>query len=376
MDNRKKIATITWLKYNNYGTLLQCYALQRILEELGYDNYVLDDSHIIEPYQKTFRYIIASSCYCFLSKLLNPFGIKKYNIVDPVIVRKCRQFVSKYIKVDYAINNLDDVSKRYDCFICGSDQIWNPGPSWYSKLNTSFYYAGFTDKKKIAYAPSLGVKDYPENRKDEFVYYLSSFAALSCREEEGCKIINELTGEKVKKVVDPTLLLDEKRWRNLIGEKKRKGGYVLCYFLTPQPWYWQFLHTIKTINDLKVLSIYTQYQPEIEPSNVVYTGPREFLEYIDGANLVLTDSFHATLFSAILQTPFYTLERFPFGSSEYAQNLRLKNLNEMMGVFDRYVTDPTSKKISNYETIDFISIRNNINHYSVLSIEYLKESLK
>lgn len=371
-----KTATITWIKYNNYGTLLQCYALQYAIKKIGYSNKILDDSWFIEPYQKSFRYRVSYFVKKILSLLLSPFSIHYFDDINNETVKLCRLFVRDYLDVDYDVRNLDLVADRYDCFICGSDQIWNPGPQWYKRLNTPFYYAGFTNKKKIAYGPSLGVTEYPEKHKKEFEYYLSSFASLSCRESEGCEVIKQITGKTVEKVVDPTLLLDEKEWRVLIGPPRKKNGYVLCYFLSNNVWYTKYVYDYIEKTGLELYVFDNTFHGSLKYDRVLHTGPKEFLEYIDGADFVFTDSFHATLFSALLETEFVTFERFANNRPEYAQNMRLMNLFSIIKVYDRYITSNVDADIYRLLSIDFDKIRDNLKSAIDNSLNYLIGALE
>lgn len=370
----KKTATITWLKYNNYGTLLQSYALQKVITKMGYENRILDDSWFIEPYQRTIRYRFSTLCHKILSKIFNKVGIDFFNVINPITHSCCRNFVKNYLDVDYDVNDLGRVSERYDCFICGSDQIWNPGPEWYDSLNTSFYYAGFTKKKRIAYAPSLGVSHYPEKHKKELISYICDFSALSSRETEGCKIMSSLLGRDVPKVMDPTLLLSEDDWREIIGKKRSRKGYALCYFLSPQQWYWDFVGKQTNKNNCKVLCFDVGKKAHNDII-IVHGGPKEFLEYIDGADVVFTDSFHATIFSSILRTNFYTLERFSKTSLSYPQNLRLNNFFSMIGVNDRYVTQSNFDCFGEPCPLDFELIKKNILRCADNSYNYLRNAL-
>lgn len=371
-----KTATITWVKYNNYGTLLQCFALQQYLLKNGWDNNILNDSWIKEPYQHTIRYILATSVRRLLSALFSPFGIYFFNEVHPLTKRMCRDFVKNYLDVDYDVNSLDKVSQKYDCFVCGSDQIWNPGPQWYKRLNNSFYYAGFTSKKKIAYGPSLGVTNYPEKHRSELKHYLESFSSLSCRENEGCRILKEITGREVYKVVDPTLLLDENDWRKfLVGEKVRKE-YVLCYFLSDNSWYADYVNCYLKNKNIRVVSFDCLRIRNIKYDSIIHAGPKEFLKYIDGAEFVFTDSFHASLFSALLKTNFVTFERFAADDAKYAQNNRLKNLFSIIGVDDRFITADSMVDIDSLVPLDFVKIEKRLREAAKESKIYLKESLK
>ena len=371
-----KTATITWVKYNNYGTLLQCYALQQYIKKLGIDNQILNDSWIKEPYQKTIRYIISTIITRFLSFVLTPFGVHTFNEIPPQSKRLCRDFVTKYLDVDYNAYNLNLVSHNYDCFVCGSDQIWNPGPQWYKKLNTPFYYAGFTSKKKIAYGPSLGVSNYPEKHREELKHYLESFSSLSCREDEGCRILKNITGKEVYKVVDPTLLLDENEWRKYLVGEKAKTGYVLCYFLSDNSWYADYVNSYIKSKRTKLISFDNLRIKNINFDSIIHAGPKEFLKYIDGADFVFTDSFHASLFSALLKTEFVTFERFSANDERYAQNNRLKNFFSIIDVKNRFISEDRKIDIGILEPLDFVMIEKRLAETAKESKNYLNESLK
>jgi hypothetical protein len=183
-----------------------------------------------------------------------------------------------------------------------------------------------------------------------------------------------LLNRPVEKVVDPTLLLSESDWRTLIGAKKKESSYILCYFLSPQQWYWDFIKYTNISSGERVLCFDCAYfaSKNIE---VIHGGPKEFLEYIDGADYVFTDSFHASLFSLILRTNFYTFERFNKNSPHYPQNYRLKNLFSMIGVDDRYVTQTEIYKQDSHLPLDFDFIKHNIQRAAQSSYDYLKQAL-
>ena len=221
----------------------------------------------------------------------------------------------------------------------------------------------------------MGVSHYPEKHKKEFLSYIDKFSALSCREDEGCLIMSELLKRLVHKTVDPTLLLTESDWREIVGEKKCSDDYVLCYFLTPQKWYWDFMGLFLKSKDVKIVCLETEAATGFKYTNVVHGGPKEFLELIDSAKMVFTDSFHASLFSSILRTDFYTLERFSAGSMHAPQNLRLSNFFSMIGVDDRFISSSNYNDYTLPKSLDFDSIHNRIKNMSQSSYIYLKESL-
>lgn len=363
-----KTATITWLKYNNFGTFLQAYALQQYIVGLGIENCILDDSHIVEPRKKTIR---------------GRLGRLKYEITKWLRKRICfrerlynklfENFRKRYLTVDYNTIDLSVVDKKYDCFICGSDQIWNPGPIWLTQLNSSFYYAGFTKKKRIAYAPSFGVTTYPEKHKKEFVSYIRDFSALSAREDVGCKIIESLIGKKAICTLDPTFLLNEVQWRHLIGEKKRKP-YVLGYFLTENAEYNAFAQRYASNHNLEYKQIYQEQNKSTRNKNSLVCGPLEFLKAIDNASVVLTDSFHGTVFSIMFRTPNATFQR--FFDKNAGQNERLINLFSIIKANRLLINSSNLNLVESYLDFDFENARKELDSLVIVSKQFLKDALE
>jgi len=138
-----------------------------------------------------------------------------------------RKYVN-YTEKKYNYNQeLKVTNEKYDKFIVGSDQVWN-----YNNNGKDFaYFLDFVEEnnKKISYSSSFGVKSIPNSLKDEYAKYLSQIKYLSTREEYGCRIIKELTGEKADLVLDPVFLLDKNKWLSLIKKEKKKEKYIFCY---------------------------------------------------------------------------------------------------------------------------------------------------
>lgn len=365
----KKTATITWVKYTNYGTLLQAYALQQYIKGIGYENSILSDENIIEPYQKTIRAKI-DTVKSYISRL-----IWRNRFVKSVQCNEmCQKFKQLYLDIDYHTDVFSQIDSVYDIFICGSDQIWNPGSSYYKRLNSPFYYAGFTNKEKISYAPSLGIYEYPVKHKEEFISYIKDFKFLSAREKIGCDIIKSLTGRDVFCAVDPTLLLSEKQWRNLIGEKQKGEKYILTYFLSYNKLYMNAAKDFANRNGLKLKSVFLMQNSKIESHKDLVCGPIEFLQAIDRASYVFTDSFHGTLFSVILETKFITFKR--FGKISVAQNERILNLYKMLGIEMNLVDETDLFRVDSLLNFDFQSAKRNLEVYIKASKEYLSNALK
>lgn len=138
-----KTATVTWINYNNCGTYLQAYALQHVVQSLGYENHILNDApHFIDP-RSVWRKALSWLWHKLVAR-------------PPKVMRRVNdcyaRFSNDWLKIDRQTADLARVSNRYDTFLCGSDQIWSP----IIKPVNPYFFLYFTDKKKVAYAPSLG----------------------------------------------------------------------------------------------------------------------------------------------------------------------------------------------------------------------------
>lgn len=368
----KRTATITWLKYNNFGTFLQAYALQQSILKLGYENRILNDESISNP-----DFSFSGLCKRIIRRILFR-GRNSKNVSFSHVIEETNKaygkFREKYLLIDddTARNQTDSVV-RYDQFICGSDQIWCPS---FHKHLQGYYYADFFPNKKIAYAASFGVNSYPEEKKVEFIQLVSNFSAISCREKIGCRFVEEILKRKVPHVVDPTLLLNGVDWCKIserpadIPEEK----YLLTYFLTPNQWYLDYAREYAQNKGLKLVTFYIRPTSLQEADIAISAGPCEFVSLIDHAEIFFTDSFHGSIFATHMGTPFVGFRRFTGEKS--GQNHRLTDLYAKMNISDRFIVDSTDcHRIENLPQLDFVAMRESLRPEIQLSLDYLKKSL-
>ena len=262
-------------------------------------------------------------------------------------------------------------------FICGSDQIWFPGDDtvYHSIWNAPFYYAGFTDKLKISYSASFGLKKYPEKFKQQFRDLVKDFQCFSVREPEGLDIIKEVTGRDACLTVDPTLLLDGIQWRKLVNQEKKQEKYIFAYFLSDNSWYVDFAKEYAKQKQLPIHIIYNFPEYERISDNLITAGPIEFLQEIDSATLVLTDSFHGTVFSSLLETEFVVFKRFDCPKNE-GQNCRVNNIVSKMNVPERFIDKENLNTIDNLQSLDFESCKAKLQPFIDYSKQYLKNAIQ
>jgi len=278
--------------------------------------------------------IIFKKAFLRIKKKLSSFVTKTY-IDERTNIFK--NFSQKYLSEKNYVNSDKDlsyISNFYDFFICGSDQIWNPYffDDNYKKLNINFL-TPFPKNKRIAYAPSFGVSMIPEEDRDNYKKRISEIPHLSVREKSGAEIIKRLSSREAPVLVDPTLLLTKNEWLaiSIPAENKPKSKYLLTYFLGEVS-----KQREKLINDIvKKYGLEIVKLADLKDKKAYTTGPCEFIDYINSAFLVLTDSFHGVIFSILLYTPFIVFERIG-GKSMYSRMYsRVETLLEMANLKSR-----------------------------------------
>jgi len=362
----KKIANITWITYHNYGTFLQAYALQQYINSLGYQSIVLNDEFIIEN-----KISWKAEIRRMIGKLNKDYRMFLRSQKDSANLYK--QFKREHIVLDNNISDIDYLNRVYDCFVCGSDQIWNP----FSFKNTKndFFYADFAKKKKVAYAPSIGVASIPKEYVERFKKLIQDFSFLSARERQGKEVMEKLTGKIVYEVVDPTLLLGQGEWRKLINNShKATQKYVLGYFLTPNPIYINIAKEYAHEMGYEFRMLYTNRSYSAVADKLITAGPVEFLKAIHNAQYVFTDSFHGSIFSSIFRIQFVTFKRFK--NTITSQNSRVENLLRIMNLENHLIGIEDISKIYTLEKIDFNNVWERLSSIIEESKQYLSVALK
>ena len=313
-----KSAIITMYDKTNLGNRLQNYAVYHLLGEYG------EVKNIIRRYG------------CEEIKHRNPLLLKTYHKVKDIAKYflkhdsykiynpRNKNFLSfnKFISNGETLDmntNYKELDKKYDYFIAGSDQVWNPtfgGNGMYINM------LSFTSpSKKIALSPSIGITSLTEEQRKEFKERLSDFKCLSCREEQGSQMIREITGRECTTLIDPTLMLSSEEWDKVSKKPvfhNENDKYILLYFLGEMTKeYKDIINNISIRYNLKVIDIY-------DKNSKYYTcGPSEFIYMIKHCSIMLTDSFHGSVFSYIYNKPFRIFKRI---DSIQSMNSRLENL--------------------------------------------------
>lgn len=357
---KPQTATVTWISYHNFGTFLQAYALQQTLLRLGYKNKIISDRHRIPPSWLPPRENALRAIKSKIKRLLRGQSTSDQLYND---------FRQKHLLIDTE-TDAAKLNTKYEIMLCGSDQIWSP----YLKFD-SFYYLDFFQGRKVAYAPSIGTDRWSVEYISNTAPLLRQFSSISVREADSANALSRELGCEIPAVVDPTLLLSGEEWKKkLLRRNKNKGGYILCYFLTPNSWYTDFIQNYAKQQNkaIKVFDTHKEYEALGE---LVQAGPKEFLACINEADEVFTDSFHASIFSILFHKKFTTFKRFEDGG-EKDQNLRIHNLFSALGLEAHFIGREELSTISSKALPDYQAVETRLQELREESISYLINALK
>ncbi len=309
-----KIATLTFHGAYNYGSVLQTYALQEFVKQIGNKNGFEIDYSVInyrtqiqkELYWQIKPPLTKSNAVKFLMRL--PY-LKKLNIQ----AKGFEDFLKQHINLTEEVNDetIRQYADSFDFFMSGSDQIFN-----IRSRDFSFrYLLDFTNSgNKISYAASLGPLqiDWQKYDKGTYLKYLSQFKSLSLRELKSKQMVDGLLGTDDSKIhVDPTLLLSADEWRKVQSDYNYKNGkYILFYCLEPTKQHIKIAESLSRQTGLPIVCTgyrckYDYFNPFVK---LYDAGPSDFLSLMDNAEYVLTSSFHGTAFSVIYNKRFWVID--------------------------------------------------------------------
>lgn len=352
---------------DNYGAVLQAYAMSKQLQRWGYEPEIINYQYstgkqIVSVENQVDRSLRARLKYIFsgdvslIQKMLYRLARGKRNAQTDLF----REFVKNSIPIDLntpvTYEELMKNKSDYKCLICGSDQVWNPLIHANQNDPGFFLQFGSHQCKRIAYAPSFGISTLPDESKINLKEYTERFNALSVREISGAAIMKEICGVDVPVVLDPTMMADSMIWKEFnrmpSGMPER---YILVYRFGRMNYMERQIKHIASELNLPIFEIPVSIESYGKGSKLIFgVGPEEFVTLIRNAKMVLTDSFHASVFSILNHTPFYTFLR--QGKNEKNNmNSRMENLLEMLNLQERLIY-PDSEIVSlskvKYENAD------------------------
>ena len=326
-----KIGILTFHNAMNYGAILQCYALQCYIKET-FKCEVVVINYTPEYFRRVFydplkplqAYGLKNKVKALVKDVIRHEEMKMLSVKN----KKLTNFIDKNLNLENPVSNLDE--SDIDIFLAGSDQIWNLE----LLSNDITYLLGFVKgKRKVSYAASFKVSDIDEFAIMAYKKYLPQFSAVSVRETNLQKYLQENIGVTSECVLDPTLLVDNKFWEkickknNLINKK-----YLLLYYVNlPDSLVCKAFKYAKD-KELEVVSL-NKLRGQIGYRDFSNASIEEFLSLISNAEVVFTTSFHGMVFSIIFEKEFY----FEVPPNSYNNNARLLDLAQKLGLEERNV---------------------------------------
>jgi hypothetical protein len=344
--SNKKVGVMTLNNSNNYGAVLQCYALSRYLEHIGYDPFIVN---FRGERPALLRYL--ASPIATLQKMMaveSPFKAIQTVIRKPKSIMQVKKelylseifdrFRSDYLNVterEYSYQTLKDNCPDALAYICGSDAVWATD----AYFKSPSYLLGFVPDmiKKVAYAPSFGKGSLEPYQVDTFKRYLQDFDAISVREPSGVAIVKEVLGVKAMRVLDPTFLIDD--YEEIIDQSVAPADpFILVYRLSQQPELSQktrdLIDELASATGIKVINIEPNSGEILDHETEDFLPtPGQFLGLIKSAKYVLTNSFHGAVFSILFEKDFVC---FPRDNAKDKKNLRMIELLDLVGLKARF----------------------------------------
>ncbi len=374
-----RIGIITQPLANNYGGLLQNYALQTILKRLGHYSITIDQY----IYHSSILWIIKDLITTALKNFLF-FLLHKPLINSEFMFRRrvekigpgTRLFIKKHIEKTnkcYGFTRTKNLIEKLklDAFITGSDQVWRKDMS--SRIEHNFLDFAPSSKIKISYAASLGLDywGFDEENTEYIKKLLRRFNAVSVREESAIELLRKNTGIAAVRVLDPTLLLKQDDYIQLMNEEKEtmSNGELFAYILDATDFKSNVINKIAECKQLKYYSIIPYGLNKNRHSTTVTKWLKSFYD----AKFVVCDSFHGVVFSIIFNKDFIAISNPNRGNTRFMCLLSLFNLENRLideSISNEQLLSLLGKKI-NWDAVNI-----SLNQQRVSSIAYLKENLK
>ena len=367
----KRVAIAGIYEKINYGTVLQCFALQKALEANQIDAKVINRKGIQKEISRNRRRYYrqhAVDISLYKAKLGLVFHILRQKADKKFAAEMAQRknafsaFVQEYISFTDAIANfsaLTQFCKSVDSVLVGSDQLWLP-----VNLYGDFYTLSFVPDgvKRLSYATSFGISNMMEKERKIAQTFLQKMDWITVREKSGQKLVQELTSRDADLVCDPTILFTADEWDRYIPSAKLKNipeKYIFCYFLGKNRESREFARDLSRKTGLPIVALrhmdefidFDEAFGDIAPYNA---GPAEFIDLIRNAEYVCTDSFHGTVFSILYNREFFTFFRHS-AKSRFSTNSRIESLLSVAELQERLITD-NSIEVKLTDRIDYTAV--------------------
>lgn len=384
----KKVGIVSCYFKHNYGSMLQAYATQQVLDNMGIENETINiDENVDFANGKKKYYMTQITNFTFIKSKLGMIKLKfdkklKKDLGKNISIRdkKYKEFEQKFrLTAPYkTYAELTEKCKDYSSVLVGSDQLWLP-----VNVVADYYTLNWVpdNVNKISLATSFGVSTVPDKYKESYKKFLNRIENLSVRESAGVKLVSELSNKEATLVCDPTLLLTKQEWMEIQQEERIiKDKYILCYFLGNNIEHRKFAERLKEKTGYKIVSLnhadeYVKYSDIFADETPYNIGPAEWINLIRNAEYVCTDSFHGTVFSLINNTKFFTFERYSNKNSKVSTNSRIYSLLEIVNLKERILSGTENVEDVLKYNIDFDKVNTKLADFRNESKAFLEKAL-
>ena len=325
----KKVGIVTFHMAFNHGAMLQAYGLSKKLNTMGVDAEIIDYRL---PFIDRYHHRDGLQEFWDKEKIVGVLKyIKRYiggKYYSPSW-KKFNYFMTKKLPLSEQVFDADFSNLNYDCYITGSDQVWNGDLT--GGIQACYFLESVQDSaKRVAYAASCGGKDFGNSDIKQIKEWLKNFNAIGIREESLTSYVSNILGIEATTVLDPTLILGKEKWMELVHDVPEKK-YVLIYTFDEKPYIYEMAREYAQKKGLRLIAMaYEKKDIGEDIFQLFDQGPEDFVSYIYHADAIFTSSFHGTAFSIIFEKQFYC-----FPHPKYHE--RTDNLLNIAGLLDRYV---------------------------------------
>lgn len=386
------VAIASTYRKMNYGTVLQAYATQEALRELGCPNAKtvetsgLGRALALGRRSYYMEHVFDSQLY---RAKLGFVGHRLRQKVDKGFgerIGRRRRVYERFVDENFdltpektSFEDLAEMVKGFDVVVVGSDQQWLP-----VNIAGDYYTLSWVPDgvRKVSYATSFGVSELPPKYLTRASKFLADFDAISVREDSGASIVERATGKRCKVVCDPTMLVRPERWREIAesgAELVPDRPYVLCYFLGKNIWNRACALELAKRAGCKVVAIahpdeYVKFDDTYADIYPWDAGPAEWLALVANASYVCTDSFHGTVFANLFEIPFFSFRRHENMGAQ-STNSRLDTLLGVLGSSDRICHDREAFEAAMACDVDFAAVITAVDAYRARSESWLRQAL-
>lgn len=377
-----KLGILTLVPYDNYGGILQGYALQTVLERMGHDVTIMRT--------KLYNWVsLKNKILRFVWWVKDRYVKRKAGISCLVPgtyldyrVARIKPFIDKHIHFTREFSSTSDLYRfqdksQYDGFVVGSDQTWRPclSPDLYHMFCD--FLPASSHKLRIAYAASFGVdtNEFSDVQLGICKPLIKKFQAISVREESGVKLCKDMFGVEAKHVLDPTMLLNKEDYLELIKDYRPQNEHVdlmqYMFFFNHEEN--AIIAKTSSLLNMKPVNLMTKYflnqvQDKSQLPDAQFLPVEEWISAYSRAKFVLTDSFHGTVFCIIFNVPFLCVS--PVAIARFKSLLKVYGLEDRLVMKESEVTKDLLEKPIDWEKVN--SVREVLKKQS---LDFLKKSL-